>query len=90
MLPKEQISELFHLVSLASFFGFIVLAVIVINLNYHAFTKFLGQRSKSFWWFFLIFSLFPLLLILYIFSFLFGGFDLKKQADLVLKIFARR
>lgn len=90
MLTKEQLVELSNLVRLSAFGGFLVFAVILISLNHRAFTKFLGQRSKSFWWFILIFSIFPLLLILYIFSFLFGGFNLEKQGDLVLRIFARK
>jgi len=69
--------------------GLLATTVLLINLNHKAFDRVLGPKSKSLWWLFVLFSVVPLLLFLYIFTFLFGKMNLREQGELVLNLFAR-
>ena len=69
--------------------GLLATTALLINLNHKAFDRVLGQKSRSLWWLFVLFSVVPLLLFLYIFTFLFGKMNLREQGELVLRLFAR-
>lgn len=51
--------------------GFLVVSVLLINLNFKMFEKMLEKNFALFKWIFLLSTIFPLLLILYAFSFFF-------------------
>lgn len=53
--------------------GFICVATLVINLNHNLFNKVMSDNAKTFWWLFVIISVVPLLVIIYVFNFFFGG-----------------
>ena len=52
--------------------GFIVVATLLINLNHKAFNYVLKDNAKKYWWLFTILAIIPLLLFLYVFTFIFG------------------
>lgn len=54
--------------------GFLVTTVLVINLNNRAFNSIFKERAKSYFWFFLLISVIPLLAFIYIFNMFFGRF----------------
>ena len=70
--------------------GLLATTVLLINLNHKTFNRVLGERSKSLSWLFVLLSVVPLLLFLYIFSFLFGNTNLREQGELILKLFGRK
>lgn len=70
--------------------GFLAITALIINLNHKAFNKLFGEKAKTYRWVFLVTSIFPLLLFLYIFALLFGKADLREQGELVLRIFGRK
>jgi hypothetical protein len=55
--------------------GFLVTTVLIINLNNKAFNTVFKDRAKSYFWFFLIISVIPLLAFIYIFNLLFARFS---------------
>jgi len=56
--------------------GFLVTTTLIINLNNKAFNSVFKGKTKSYFWFFLLVSLIPLLVFIYIFSALFGKLSL--------------
>ena len=52
--------------------GLIVATTLFVNINNKAFNTVFRERAKSYFWFFLMLSVIPLLVFIYIFSFLFG------------------
>ncbi len=56
--------------------GFFVTTILVINLNNKAYNHVFKQKSKSYFWFFLLLSIIPLLSFIYIFNMFFGRFTL--------------
>lgn len=70
--PKSIPSEFTEFLRYSAITGFLVVTTLVINLNHKAFKYVLGDKSKSYWWLFVLFAVFPLLLFLYAFTFLFG------------------
>jgi len=56
--------------------GFFVTTILIINLNNKAFNSVFQQRSKSYFWFFLLISIIPLLAFIYVFNILFGKITL--------------
>jgi len=55
-----------------AFFGFIVTATLIINLNFRAFKIVFKENTRKYWWLFLISAMAPMLIIIYIFSLLFS------------------
>ena len=53
--------------------GFICVSVLIINLNHKLFNTVFRDSAKRFWWLFVLISLVPFLVIIYIFNFFFGG-----------------
>jgi len=70
--------------------GFLATVTLIINFNHTKFANIFGDRSKSLWWLFLIFSVIPLLLFLFIFNFVFGRFELRQYGDTVLAVFGMK
>ncbi len=56
--------------------GFFVTTVLIINLNNRAYNHVFQTKAKSYFWFFLIISIIPLLSFIYIFNMFFGKFTL--------------
>lgn len=52
--------------------GFVTASVLLISLNHKVFKFIFKEKTASYWWLFTVLTVFPLLLILYIFSLLFG------------------
>ncbi|MCH7640640.1 hypothetical protein IID22_00355 [Patescibacteria group bacterium] len=55
----------------AAFFGFIVLTTLFMSLNYKGFKAIFREKTRSYWWLFIILTSIPALLSLFIFSLLF-------------------
>ncbi|OGM03590.1 hypothetical protein A2715_00330 [Candidatus Woesebacteria bacterium RIFCSPHIGHO2_01_FULL_39_32] len=85
-LPPELLSFL----RFSAIAGLLATTTLLMNFNHKAFSNFFGYRSKSLWWLFLVFSVLPLLLFLFVFNFLFGRLDLEKYGRLVLRVFGSR
>jgi hypothetical protein len=58
---------------LVCFVIFLAASTLFIGFNHQMFTLVMGERSRSFWWLFVIIALVPLLLVLYAFSIIFGN-----------------
>jgi hypothetical protein len=58
---------------LVAFVGFLATATLFIGFNHKVFEVVFGEKSKTYWWLFALFVIVPFLLVIYIFSFLFGG-----------------
>jgi len=52
--------------------GFIVVTTLLINLNHKTFRYVLKDNARKYWWLFVVFAVVPLLLFLYVFTFIFG------------------
>jgi hypothetical protein len=61
--------------------GFFVTAVLVINLNNKAFRFVFREHARSYFWFFLILSIIPLLVFIYLFNAFFGKLNLSFAAS---------
>lgn len=64
-------TKLKDFVEFVAFLGFLVTATLLINLNFRGFKFVFGEKVRSYWWLFLLLTIVPLLVILYIFSLLF-------------------
>ena len=58
--------------------GFLVATTLLINLNNKAYSRVFKTKSKSYFWFFLVLSIIPLLAFIYVFNFLFGKLTLAR------------
>lgn len=56
---------------LAALIGFLVCTTLIINLNHRAFNSLLNKRASSLWWLFLLLSIIPFVLIIFVFNFFF-------------------
>lgn len=72
ILPVSIPEELMQFIHYSAITGFIVVTVLIINLNHKAFDYVLKDNSKKFWWLFVILAVIPLSLFLYAFTFIFG------------------
>ena len=85
---SQQIQSFFKFSAVV---GFLATTTLLINLNHFTFQRVFGEgKSKSFWWLFVLFSVIPLLVILYIFNIVFNRISLEEQAKIVLNIFRVR
>ncbi|MFV1917190.1 MAG: hypothetical protein ACC618_01750 [Patescibacteria group bacterium] len=57
---------------LAALIGFIATATLLLNLNFKVFRDVFKERTITFFWLYLLMIIVPILLILYLFSLLFG------------------
>jgi len=69
LLPPELLSFFRY----AAILGFISVAVLIINLNHKLFDTVFRDSAKKFWWLFVLVSVVPFLVIIYVFDFFFGG-----------------
>jgi hypothetical protein len=69
LLPPEILAFFRY----SAIIGFVCTAVLLINLNKTLFDTVLRDSAKKFWWLFLVVSLVPLLVIIAVFDFFFGG-----------------
>lgn len=60
--------------------GFFVTSVLVINLNNKAFKYIFKDHAKNYFWFFLLLSIIPLLVFIYLFNLFFGKLNLTFAA----------
>ncbi len=58
---------------LVAFVGFLAAATLLIGFNHKVFEVVMGERSKAYWWLFMVVTILPLLLIIYAFSYFFGN-----------------
>ena len=52
--------------------GFIAIVPLVINLDYKAFSLVFKEKTITYWWFFVVLTIVPLMVLLYAFSKIFG------------------
>jgi hypothetical protein len=69
---KEVITQTLQIVKYSAIAGFIATTTLLINLNNKLFLKVFKKKSKSYFWFFLVISVIPLLAFLYVFNAVFG------------------
>jgi len=67
-LPVEALQFL----KFSAIAGFLATATLLINLNNKAFNYIFKEKAKSYFWFFLLISIIPLLAIIYVFNVFFG------------------
>lgn len=84
------LSRILLFVRFAAILGFLVVTVFLINLNHKALKNYLRLDTKSQILLFLISSVLPLALFLYVANFLILGKDLAGYGQLVLLVFGRR
>jgi len=72
MLPVVFTDKIVQFIRFSAILGFIIFATFVINFNNKAFNYVLKEKAKKFWWLFILISIVPLLLFLYLFSIIFG------------------
>ena len=65
----EEIMQFLHYSAIT---GFIIVSVLLINLNHKAFDYVLKDNSKKYWWLFVLLAIIPLMLFLYAFTSIFG------------------
>lgn len=65
--------ELLTFFRYSAILGFISVSVLIINLNHKLFDTVFRDSAKKFWWLFVLVSTVPLLVIIYVFNFFFGG-----------------
>ncbi len=51
---------------------FLSIATLFIGFNHNIFKIVFAEKSKSYWWLFALLTIIPFLLVLFVFSFLFG------------------
>lgn len=69
---QEVTPQVMEFIRVTAIGGFVATSALVININFRAFSKVFSKRTRSLWWLFLLLMVFPLLIILYLFSLLFG------------------
>lgn len=69
---KEVITQTLNVIKYGAIAGFLATTTLLINLNNKLFLRVFKEKSKSYFWFFLIISIIPLLAFLYVFNALFG------------------
>lgn len=57
----------------SAFAGFLVATTLVVGLNFKIFKFVFKDSILAYWWAFMLVSLIPLFLLLYVFTLLFGG-----------------
>lgn len=78
LLTKEALStltiprEVMQFLNYSAITGFIVVTVLLVNLNHKAFNYVLKDNAKKYWWLFVVFAVVPLALFIYAFTFIFG------------------
>jgi hypothetical protein len=71
--PEILREQLQGSIKIVAFVGFLAAATLFIGLNHKFFVLALGEKSKTYWWMFIIIAVVPLLIIIYAFSYLFGS-----------------
>ncbi|MCX7928621.1 MAG: hypothetical protein N2558_02965 [Patescibacteria group bacterium] len=64
--------------------GFIAAATLIININYKGFNYLFKDKATKYWWVFVIACVIPFLVILYMFTIIFGKFSSSVQASLAI------
>jgi len=72
LIPPDML-ELIRIIAIA---GFVATATLVVSLNFKAFNQVFQSQTNKLWWLFLLLMIFPLMLILYIFSLIFGDYNI--------------
>jgi hypothetical protein len=71
------VEQSMQMVRYSAIVGFIAATTLVINLHNKLYLKVFKNKAKSYFWFFLLLSIIPLLVFLYIFNALFQKLSLK-------------
>ena len=71
IVGRELSPEISQFLRLSSFIGFMVTATFIINLNFKTFRSVFKEKTGHYWWLFLLITLIPLMVIIYLFSLLF-------------------
>lgn len=69
---KEVVAQTIQVIKYSAIVGFIATTTLLINLNNKLFLNVFKEKAKSYFWFFLVISIIPLLAFLYIFNVFFG------------------
>ncbi|MCS7091763.1 MAG: hypothetical protein NZM26_00205 [Patescibacteria group bacterium] len=64
--------------------GFIAAVTILINLNHKGFRYLFRDKATKYWWVFVIACVIPFLVILYMFTIIFGKLSSSVQASLTI------
>lgn len=64
-------SQILEIIKFASSAGFLICLTLIAGLNFKIFKSLLKDKFQKFWWVFVISSVFPLLVFLFIFTVLF-------------------
>ena len=69
-------AEFFSFLRFSAITGFLATTTLFINMHHEAFGRMFKQRASNYWWLFVLLSIVPFLLFLYIFNFVFGKLQL--------------
>ncbi len=69
IIPQKMLD----VVKVSSIVGLISATTLFINLNFKAFKMIFKEKSRSYWWLFLMMAIAPLLIFLYLFTLFFGS-----------------
>lgn len=64
-------SQINNFLEFTAFLGFLVTATLFINLNFKGFKTVFREKTLNYWWLFILLTVAPLLVIIYIFTLLF-------------------
>ena len=53
--------------------GFLITATLIVGLNFKIFTNIFKEKASHYWWLFLVISVVPILVAIYIYAFFFGA-----------------
>lgn len=64
--------------------GFVAAFTLLINLNYKGFNYLFKDKTTKYWWVFVVACVIPFLVIMYIFTIIFGSVSSSVQAGLTI------
>jgi hypothetical protein len=73
---SQALTEFFRIGAMA---GFIAAVTLLINLNHKGFIFLFKDNARKYWWLFIVMCVVPFLLIIYVFTLMFGSFDSPSQ-----------
>ena len=68
--------EIMEFIRITAIGGFITTSTLVISLNFRAFNKVFSYNAKKLWWLFMLLMIIPLLITLYVFTLIFGDYNI--------------
>lgn len=71
-MGATQTVQIQNVLKSVSLVGFLVTATLIVGLNFKIFTNIFKDKASNYWWLFLVISVVPLLVALYIYTIFFG------------------